>query len=153
MSINSKHKKYLSAHRGIYIPITLTASTNLLFLFLIADETRRAMVPVWVMFIVIVSTLLLILAAAYWKYPVLTDKELIIKNVLFRSYRKRVIYSDIQKIEICHGGQTHYPNIKIYLKSGSHPLLYAIDCMSVNSVPEFLKELESNGVEASYLLD
>ena len=49
-----------------------------------------------------ISTYLLffILVAAFWKYPELTEKELEVRNVLYRFYRKHYTYDNIRKVEM-----------------------------------------------------
>ena len=97
-----------------------------------------------------ISTYLLffILVAAFWKYPELTEKELKVRNVLYRFYRKHYTYDNIRKVEICRGSIYHWPCIRVYLKSGEKVYWHSIDCMSQDSIPEFLRELHEHGVDA-----
>ena len=101
-----------------------------------------------------ISTYLLffILVAAFWKYPELSDNELIIRNALYVSYKKRFAYNDIRKVEICHGG-FHYPCLRIYSNTFQHPILYGIECMSQDSILGFSADLSEKGVEVIRLLD
>lgn len=102
-----------------------------------------------------ISTYLLffILVAAFWKYPELTNKELEVRNVLYRFYRKHYTYDNIRKVEICRGSIYHWPCIRVYLKSGERVYWHSIDCMSQDSIPEFLRELHEHGVDAECLVE
>lgn len=102
-----------------------------------------------------ISTYLLffILVAAFWKYPELTKKELEVRNVRYRFYRKHYTYDNIRKVEICRGSIYHWPCIRVYLKSGEKVYWHSIDCMSQDSIPEFLRELHEHGVDAVCLVE
>lgn len=86
------------------------------------------------------------MAGAYWSYPELTNNDLKIRNVLYRFYKKSYAYDEIQRVVIC-AAPYHYPCLRIYLKSRTKPILHCIDSMSDKSVPVFIKELNSHGVD------
>ena len=62
--------------------------------------------------------------------------------------RKKYEYEDIRKVEICRGSIYHWPCIRIYVKSHTKPYFHSLDCMSQDSIPEFLAELGEHGVDA-----
>lgn len=123
-----------------------------LTIFLLIYQTP-AMIYGYIMLIVFILFIFLIMAAIFWKYPVLTDNGLEIKNVMYYSYKRHYDYSDIRKVEICRASAYHWPNLKIYLQSIPAPILHSIDCMSQDSIPEFLKELHEHGVDAVCLVE
>ena len=90
----------------------------------------------------------LLMAAAYWGYPVLNNNDIEVRNILYRFYRKRYAYKDIYKIEICSGSIYHWPCVKIYTTKRKRPYFHCLDCMSPDSIPAFLNELNSHGVKA-----
>lgn len=150
---HSHRGNYFSTAVPIIVCIVLIGALEGLFIALAILETRHAAIPLWIMGAFFTFFWFLIMAAILWGHPVLTDKELIIRNILYRSYKKRFEYNDIRKVEICHGGMIHFPCIRIYSNVLQRPTLYNIDCMSQNLIPDFLDELASKGVEVVRLLD
>lgn len=92
----------------------------------------------------------LLMASVYWSYPELTANDLKIRNALYRFYKKSYAYDDIQRVVIC-AAPYHYPCLRIYLKSRTKPVLHYIDSMSDKSVPIFIKELQSHGIDTMWV--
>ena len=86
--------------------------------------------------------------ASSWSYPALSNTELEIKNVLYGFYRKRYLYDDIKCVEVCGWSIYHWPCVKIYTTKRKRPYPHCLDCMSQDSIAEFLNELNSHGVKA-----
>ncbi len=149
-----KHgKNYLSSIGPIVIHLVFACALLGFFIALTIFDTRRVMMPLWIMSAILTFAFFLIMVAIFGGYPVLTENELVIRNVLYRSYKKRFAYDDIRKVEIYHGDPTHYPCLKIYLHSTPLSVHCNIDCMSQSVIPEFIAGLSSKGVEAVILLD
>ena len=63
-------------------------------------------------------------------------------------------YNDnIRKVEIYRGSIYHWPCIRVYLKPEERVYWHSIDCMSQDSIPEFLRELHEQGVDAVCLVE
>ena len=112
-----------------------------------------ANVPLYTSVVVAIFIFFFIVAAVSWGYPELTEKELEVRNVLYRFYRKHYTYDNIRKVEICRGSIYHWPCIRVYLKSGEKVYWHSIDCMSQDSIPEFLRELHEHGIDAVCLVE
>ncbi len=151
-TLHRNKKKYLSSLGMIVTLLILSITTEGLFIVLAIIDSRRVMIPFWIMIIILLFIFYLILAAIFLGYPELSDNELIIRNALHVSYKKRFAYNDIRKVEICHGG-FHYPCLRIYSNTFQHPILYGIECMSQDSISGFSADLSEKGVEVIRLLD
>ncbi len=150
---NKHRKNYLSSISPIIIHLVFACALLGFFIALAILDTRRVMIPLWIMSASMTFAFFLIMVAIFGGYPVLTENELVIRNVLYRSYKKRFAYDDIRKVEICHGDPTHSPCLKIYLHSTPLSVHCDIDCMSQSVIPEFIAGLSSKGVEAVLMLD
>jgi hypothetical protein len=101
----------------------------------------------YIVVVLFLFSVFFVMTSVYWGYPILTNKGLEIRNVLYFFYRKRYAYEDIRKIEISVGSIYHWPCLRIYLKSSEKSYFHCIDCMSGKSISAFVEELSSKGVE------
>lgn len=91
--------------------------------------------------------------ACSWNYPTLASNELEIRNALYGFYKKSYIYDDIKCVEVCGWSIYHWPCVKIYPTKRKRPYSHCLDCMSQDSIPAFLNELNSHGVKAICTVD
>lgn len=89
----------------------------------------------------------------FWCYPIVNKRELTITNVLYKFHKKTYQYDSILRIEVCQASYVHWPCVKIYTSNRRRPYFHYLDCMSQDSIPAFLNELNSHGVKAICTVD
>lgn len=134
-----KDKKYFTNPPKIYGLITRWG-IYVCLLYLITPDTFLTM-----MSICMFALLELYFIAIYWTYPELNDTSLVHRNLLFRFYSRTYAYSDIESLEIS-GSSYHYPLLILKLKNKSIKRCHSVDCMSRDSIEEFVVELQKHGV-------
>lgn len=87
-TLHRNKKKYLSSLGMIVTLLVLSITTEGLFIVLAIIDSRRVMIPFWIMIIILLFIFYLILAAIFLGYPELSDNELIIRNALYYHTRK-----------------------------------------------------------------
>ncbi len=137
------HKYYTSKKEVIGWSAFLIIFSPAFFLPLYRPQVNRMDYAIISIFIL---TTFLLMAAAYWGFPEITNTHLEIRNVLYRFYRKRYAYDDIRKVVICRVPY-HSPCVRIYLKSRISPVVHCLDSMDKNSIHDFLQDLQSHCIE------
>ena len=139
--------KYLTSKKQIVIwSCFLIVFSPCLFLPIFRPQVN---IKTYLILAAYISGTFFLMASVYWGYPELTENGLKIRNLLYRFYKKSYAYDEIQRVVIC-AAPYHYPCLRIYLKSRTKPVQHYIDSMSDKTVPTFMKELQSHGIDTIY---
>lgn len=135
-------KKYFTSKRDI---ITWSIVESIFVIELISLLLQRPPASTLRLFICIAIMVgIYLLMAINWNYPEITDDELVIRNFLYRFFKLRYKFDEIEKVDFYYGKAGLC--IKIITTKRRRPHYYCIACMSSNSIPTFLYELNSKGV-------
>ena len=143
-------KKYFTPRQVIILSAEMAALLLLVIYLLLQGPPANALLFYSAVFSVLAFFFIM---ACSWNYPEPSSKELEVKNVLYGFYRKRYSYDNIRYVEVCRWTIYHWPCVKIYTTIRKRPYSHCLDCMSQDSIPAFLNELNSHGVKAICTVD
>ena len=135
-------RKYFTSKRDI---ITWSIVESIFVIELISLLLQRPPASILRLFICIAIMVgIYLLMAINWNYPEITDDELVIRNFLYRFFKLRYKFDEIEKVDFYYGKAGLC--IKIITTKRRRAHYYCIACMSSNSISTFLYELNSKGV-------